>query len=277
MSETTLPTMSESVEVEVDQATAFKVFTEEFNEWWGNGPIDAWDSSRVIEHRIEPGRGGRLLEVYESGELELGRIAIWDPPERLSWTSSVDDVRIDVTFEAVTEHTTLVRVVGTAESDKAGEGFAVVRMAPQWLPRYLTRRATGRTRPPLGPLHIVLRYREPAATGQWLANAFGFEPPADIPEEEPTDPDHTWIELRAGRGEAAIILWGPPSNHEIISTDHMPWIYVDDLESHLAHAEQSGATIISPIVQHGFRSYIAADREGRHWIFAQAPPLPERP
>ena len=73
MSET-LPTMSETVEVDVDQVTAFKVFTEEFDEWWGNGPIDAWDSSRVIEHRIEQEPGGRVLEIYSDGVLELGQI-----------------------------------------------------------------------------------------------------------------------------------------------------------------------------------------------------------
>lgn len=274
MSETALPTMSETVEVNVDQATAFKVFTEEFNEWWGNGPIDAWDSSRVIEHRIEPGPDGRLLEVYADGALELGQISVWEPPRRLSWNSSVDDVIIDVTFEALTEVATRVRVVGTAGSSDAGEGLAIVRMTPQWLPRYLRRRASGQARPPLGPLHIVLRYREPAATARWLASAFGFETPADIPTEEPNEHDHTWIELRAGHGEAAIILWGLQPHQAVDPADHLPWLYVDDLDSHLAHAERSGATIVSSIVTHGYRSYTAADPEGRHWIFAQAPPTP---
>lgn len=277
MSETTLPMMSEAVDVDVDQITAFKVFTDEFNEWWGNGPIDAWDSSRVIEHRIEPGLDGRLLEVYADGALEVGRISIWEPPRRLSWTSSVDDVHIVVTFEALTQGTTRVRVVGTAGSPEATEGLAIVRMTPQWLPRHIARRATGRTRPPLGPLHIVLRYREPAATGQWLAIAFGFETPAGIPEYEPNDPDHTWIELRVGGGQAAIILSGLAPDQALDPADHSPWVYVSDLDSHLAHAEQSGATIISPIVHHGYRSYTAADREGRHWIFAQAPPLIDNP
>ncbi|MFW2383679.1 MAG: VOC family protein [Acidimicrobiales bacterium] len=272
MSETTLPTMSETVEVDVDQVTAFKVFTEEFDEWWGNGPIDAWDSSRVIEHRFEQEPGGRVLEIYADGVLELGQISVWEPPRRLSWTSSVDDVRIDVTFEVLTEVTTLVRVVGTAGSSDAGAGFAVVRMTPQWLPRYLTRRASGRTRPRLGPLNIVLRYREPAATARWLARAFGFETPADLPTEELNDPDHTWIEMRVGRGEAAIILWGLKPDQAVDPVDHLPWVYVDDLDSHVAHAEEHGAKIVSPIVKHGYRSYVAADPEGRHWLFAQAPP-----
>jgi len=49
-----------------------------------------------------------------------------------------------------------------------------------------------------------------------------------------------------------------------------PFVYVDDLDAHLLHAEAAGATIVSPITEHGFRSYVAADGEGRNWVFAQA-------
>jgi len=276
--EPALPSMTETVDVDVDQATAFDVFTHEFDHWWGNGPIDAWDSSRVIEHRFEPGPSGRLVEVYPDGELELGRIVIWDPPSRVAWTSSVDDVRTEVTFEALGEGATRVTVVGTATSPNAGEGFSFVTMTPQWLPRYLDRRAAGRVRPELGPLNIVLRYRTPAATARWLRDAFGFESTGDIPAEEPTDPNHTWIELRVGSGEGAVILWGLEGGPEASahwparSTDHVPWVFVDDLGAHFAHARGSGVEIVAPITQHGYRSYTAADCEGRHWLFAQAPP-----
>ena len=36
--------MSVETEVSADPATAFKVFTEEYDQWWGNGPIDAHES-----------------------------------------------------------------------------------------------------------------------------------------------------------------------------------------------------------------------------------------
>jgi uncharacterized glyoxalase superfamily protein PhnB len=189
----------------------------------------------------------------------------------VSWTSSVDDVTIDVTFEPLAADRTLVRVVGTATGPAAGAGFAVVRMTPQWLPRYLARRAGGCERPPLGPLHVVLRYRRPAATARWLADAFGFEPTGDIPADEP-DPGHTWIELRVGDGSAAVFLWTLESGAEVAPADHLPWVFVDDLDAHLARAEAAGATVVSPITHHGFRSYTAADVEGRHWLFAQASP-----
>ena len=61
MTQSTMPTMSETVDVDVDPMTAFTVFTDEFEQWWGNGPIDAWDSSRVVSRRIEPGVGGRQI------------------------------------------------------------------------------------------------------------------------------------------------------------------------------------------------------------------------
>ena len=133
MSETTLPTMSETVEVDVDQVTAFKVFTEEFDEWWGNGPIDAWDSSRVIEHRIEQEPGGRVLEIYADGVLELGQISVWEPPRRLSWTSSVDDVRIDVTFEVLTEVMSVLAASAIAAEVELSS--AVSCGYPSWLDR----------------------------------------------------------------------------------------------------------------------------------------------
>jgi hypothetical protein len=271
MSPTTAPTMTTSVEVDVDADTAFRVFTDELEHWWGNGPIDAWDSSRAVARRIEPGVGGRVLEVYDDDALELGRITVWEPGTRVSWTSSVDDVTLDVTFEALDPGRTRVQVDGTATGPNAGAGFSFATMTPQWLPRHLARRAAGRPRAPLGPLHLVLRYATPAATGRWLVDAFDLEPSGDLPTDEP-DPERTWIELRVGDGAALVVLWTLEDGATVSPSDHLPWVYVDDLDRHLERAEAAGATIVAPITQHGFRSYTAADCEGRHWLFAQRPP-----
>jgi predicted enzyme related to lactoylglutathione lyase len=51
-----------------------------------------------------------------------------------------------------------------------------------------------------------------------------------------------------------------------------PFVYVDDLDAHLKHTEAAGASIVSPITEHGFRSYTAAAGEGCHWVFAQSGP-----
>jgi hypothetical protein len=259
-----MTTMTETIDVETDPMTAFTVFTDEFDQWWGRGPIDAYDSWRLVERRIEPGVGGRLLEDYGDEQLVTGTITIWEPGARLAWTTR-NDVTIDVTFETRASGTR-VKVTGTVPDGVDGTAqLSMVRMAPQWFPRYLDRRSRGIDAPDYGRLHLVLRSATPAATARWLADAFDLEPTADIPSVE-GDPDYTWIEFRLGAG--FIVLWGGGGT---VGTD-APLVYVDDLDVHLKRSEATGATIVSPITEHGFRSYTAVDCEGRHWVFAQAGP-----
>jgi DNA repair exonuclease SbcCD ATPase subunit len=69
---------SSTVEVAVDPLTAFTAFTDELDLWWVRGPINAYDTGRLVEMRCEHGVGGRILEVYdaESGEEhELARFS----------------------------------------------------------------------------------------------------------------------------------------------------------------------------------------------------------
>lgn len=74
---------------------AFAAFTEELDLWWVRGPINHMASGRVVAMRCEPGVGGRLLEVYEDDALELGRITVWEPGQRLAWDSSLMIFRLD--------------------------------------------------------------------------------------------------------------------------------------------------------------------------------------
>ena len=253
--------MSETIEVDTDPTTTFTIFTDEFDQWWGNGPIDAYETWRLVERRIEPGVGGRLVEDYGDEERVTGTITIWEPGARLAWTTR-NDVTIEVTFKAHASGTR-VSVVGTVpDGIDGGDQLSMLRMAPQWFPRYLARRGR-KGIAEYGRLHLVLRSATPAATARWLVTAFQLEPTADLPEEE-GDPDHTWIEFRVGAG--FIVVWGGGG---LVGTDS-PFVYVDDLAAHLAHSESAGAQIISPITEHGFRSYTAADCEGRRWLFAQS-------
>ena len=57
--------VNSSIEVAVDPATAFKVFTEELDCWWIQGPINFFDTARAYYKRMEPGVGGRIVEVYD--------------------------------------------------------------------------------------------------------------------------------------------------------------------------------------------------------------------
>ena len=44
--------VTSTIDVGVDPMTAFTAFTDELEQWGGNGPIDAWDSSRFIGRRL---------------------------------------------------------------------------------------------------------------------------------------------------------------------------------------------------------------------------------
>ena len=255
--------MSETIDVDVDPTTAFTAFTEEFDDWWGKGPIDAYESWRLVERRIEPGVGGRLLEDYGDEQRVTGTITIWEPGARLAWTTR-NDVTIDVRFEALAAGTRVL-VTGTVPEGVDGRAeLSMLRMAPQWFPRYLARRGRGAPSA-YGRLHLALRSKTPSATARWLVDVFGLETTADLPEAD-GDPDYTWIELRVGT--SFVVIWGGGG----ASGTDSPFVYVDDLDAHLKHAEANGATIVSPIVEHGFRSYTAADCEGRHWVFAESGP-----
>ena len=259
-----MTSMSAEVEVATDPATAFKVFTEEYDQWWGNGPIDAYASWRLVERRIEPGVGGRLLEDYVDGERVLGTITVWEPGARLAWTTR-GDVTIEVTFAALPEGTR-VTVTGIVPDGVDGTAeLSMVRMTPQWFPRYLERRRVEGVQPDPGRLGVALRSATPAATARWLAQAFQLECNGEIPNVE-RDPAYTWIEFRVGTGMIVLLGGGGA-----VGAD-MPVVYVDDLDAHLQHAQAAGATIVTPIVEHGYRGYTARDCEGRHWQFMQAGP-----
>jgi uncharacterized protein YndB with AHSA1/START domain len=98
-----------TVEVAVDPATTFAIFTEEIGHWWRPGPINWNDPKRAIGIRIEPGVGGRWLEVYDdaTGEgFECGRITVWEPGVRLVFLYQdaghvIDDTEVEIHFEAI--------------------------------------------------------------------------------------------------------------------------------------------------------------------------------
>jgi mannose-6-phosphate isomerase-like protein (cupin superfamily) len=98
-----------TVEVAVDPASAFAIFTEEIGRWWRPGPINWNDSQRAVGVRIEPGVGGRWIEVYDgtTGEgFECGRITVWEPGVRFVCLyrdagHSIDETEVEVRFEAI--------------------------------------------------------------------------------------------------------------------------------------------------------------------------------
>jgi uncharacterized glyoxalase superfamily protein PhnB len=256
----------------VDAPTAFGAFTREMNLWWVRGPINFFDSGRAVAVTCEPGVGGRLLEVYDEAAgdaLELGRITLWQPGERLCWQSSVDDVVIDVRFDP-TDGGTMVRVSASIPADGADRGgTSWVRVVPPWFGAWCARRATAPRQPrDLARLAVAVYYAKPATAAQWLASVFGFETPGVLPDD---DSGRHWIEFRIG--DCSLIVarlegerpGGGPATH-------VPWVFVRDLDGHFARAQAGGATIVKGIHQHGYRAYVTDDLEGQRWTFAQARP-----
>jgi uncharacterized glyoxalase superfamily protein PhnB len=264
--------VSAQIQVAVKPQTAFTAFTDEMDLWWVRGPINFYDAARAVARRCEPGVGGRLLEVYDDATgdvLELGRITVWEPGSHLAWQSSVDDVYINVYFEPTRQGTT-VRVeadIPVGGSDRGGTSW--VRVGPPWFGTWCRKRDTAPREPrDLALLAVAVYYAKPATAARWLANVFGFETPGQLPDD---DEERAWIEFHVGNCSLMVFkLEGDQSDH--IPAAHMPWVFVDDLDAHFAHAKGEGATIVEGIHQHGYRAYVAEDLEGRRWTFAQARP-----
>jgi uncharacterized protein YndB with AHSA1/START domain len=98
-----------SVLVGAEPAVAFRVFTEEIDEWWRRGrPYRIAGKRRGIIH-IEPRAGGRLFESFEGPAgtrvVETGRVVEWSPPRRLvlEWRAAnfapSESTEVEVTFE----------------------------------------------------------------------------------------------------------------------------------------------------------------------------------
>lgn len=268
--------VSSQVEVAVAPETAFRAFTEEMDLWWVRGPINFYDAARAIAKVCEPGVGGRILEVYESGDpLEVGRITVWRPGEVVAWDSSVDDVRTEVRFTPAAGAGTLVVVTATIPDGGADRGgTAYTRVVPQWFGPWCARRADApRVPTELARLAVAVHYPKPASAARWLADAFGLTPVLKLPGD---DAEGGWIEFHVGN--CSLLVFGLDDAADGAGrgagapATHIPWLFVDDLDAHFARAASHGATIVEGIHSHGYRAYVARDPDGYTWTIAQARP-----
>jgi uncharacterized glyoxalase superfamily protein PhnB len=272
-------TVSSEVEVAADAATAFKAFTDEMDLWWVRGPINFWsDGGRVTEVRCEPGVGGRILEILddpEAGEvLERARITDWEPGVRLAWTSSLDDVLTEVSFVAVGVGTrvTVRHEVPAGGEDKGGTAWS--RVVPKWFGAWCAKRdVVPHQQIDIARLSLGIYYARPAAAARWLADVFRFEATDDLPSGPDPLPEgeygHPWIEFRVGNSVLNVFKLEEERSGDLRT--HIPWVYVDDLEAHFAHAKGNGATIVEEIHPYpGSSVYVADDLEGNRWTFARA-------
>ena len=114
------------VRVDVSLGEAFRIFTEEIDQWWRRGRRFrnvGGDRSVIV---IEPKLGGRLYESFDtkrgSKVIETGRVTVWEPPHRmeLEWRlinfSADEKTHVEVTFEP-TSRGTIVTVTHSGWSE----------------------------------------------------------------------------------------------------------------------------------------------------------------
>ncbi|MBX3192065.1 MAG: SRPBCC domain-containing protein [Labilithrix sp.] len=98
-----------SVLVEVPPDAAFRIFTEEIDQWWRRGLRYRVAGKRRGIIRLEGGVGGRLFESFEGASgtkvVETGKVTAWDPPKRLvfEWRAvnfaSAEKTEVEIVFE----------------------------------------------------------------------------------------------------------------------------------------------------------------------------------
>lgn len=97
-----------SLRVAATPERAFEVFTADIGLWWRHDGLFAFDNRRSGTLRFEPGPRGRLLEVYDGGDVfEIGRVTAWEPGRRLalSWRqasfSPDQATQVEIRFDPV--------------------------------------------------------------------------------------------------------------------------------------------------------------------------------
>ena len=152
-----------SLDVEVEPAVAFDVFTRELDAWWGRGPRYRFLAPYGGALTLEPGVGGRLLHVVEDGvSFVVGHVEVWEPPKRLALTwrltnfTPEQQTRVDVRFEPVPGGTRVSVTHGGWDAIPAGHparhgltGHDFVLWRGRWWGDLLTavKRHAERTRP----------------------------------------------------------------------------------------------------------------------------------
>jgi uncharacterized protein YndB with AHSA1/START domain len=145
-----------TVSVAVEPEIAFRVFTEEIDQWWKRGPAYRMaKGDRGILH-LEPRAGGRLFESFDTDAgpprvVQTGEVTTWDPPLRLvfDWRAvnfaPHEKTEVEVVFEP-TPTGTLVTLTHRGWSQIRGdhpvrhgrEVQAFLRMIGMWWSELLT-------------------------------------------------------------------------------------------------------------------------------------------
>jgi uncharacterized glyoxalase superfamily protein PhnB/DNA-binding XRE family transcriptional regulator len=132
------------------------------------------------------------------------------------------------------------------------------------------------TKPPKGWPRITptLIYEDSLAAVAFLEKAFGFVARVKVPGEN-GQIVHSELMLGDGLIMVGHVSMSPSVQGRMVSpksigkTTQSLFVFVEDLDEHLARAQAEGAQIVQPIQEgYGFRRYRALDPEGHEWCFA---------
>ena len=114
---------------------------------------------------------------------------------------------------------------------------------------------TNRSMPP-GEIIPELPYDDVRSAAVWLCRAFGFKEQLRIGNHR--------CQLTLGKSSIVAIERKEPGISHVL-------VHVENIDSHHAHAKESGARIINPPTDYPFgeRQYTAADIGGHRWTFSQ--------
>jgi uncharacterized protein YndB with AHSA1/START domain len=104
-----------ALRIEAPPVRVFEAFTAEIGDWWRPSALFPSSGRRPGRLVMQPGVGGRVTETHEDGEVtEIGRILVWEPPEKLVYTwrpasfGPDQETQVHVRFEPVPEGSRVV-------------------------------------------------------------------------------------------------------------------------------------------------------------------------
>jgi uncharacterized protein YndB with AHSA1/START domain len=125
--------ISKTIHVKRPVGHCFRVFTEQIGEWWPLEQGFSYGRERAQDIFIEGRVGGRIYERFTDGtEYEIGRVAMYEPPHRVSFSWSSPEwegpTQVEVRFVADGTGTRVELEHGGWEvgpkAQTAGKGFA---------------------------------------------------------------------------------------------------------------------------------------------------------
>ena len=241
-------TVSSQVVVAVDPDTAFAAFTDEMDLWWERSYINFWsDGGRVAAVRCEPGVGGRIVEVLDDPTATPCSSAGASPAGSRApgWSGRTSSTTCSPRCASSPS-----RAARASWSSTPSRSTVATRVAPRGAGSCRcgsARGASGATVPHVPPeiarLSLVVAYERPAAATRWLHEVFGFttdDPPTGDDPLPHGEHGHPWLELRVG--DVSFVITPLDGHARRGRPVFEPWVHVDDLPAHFAHAKGHGAT-----------------------------------